>query len=109
MKTLTLKQFLETVNDGKIFGVEFTKKTDGTLRKMQCRRGVSKGVKGVRSNAEGDFNNNVLTVYDVAKVTQGGDTKGAFRRINLAALRSASVGGTRYSWDTVRNCFAEVK
>ena len=43
-KILSLEDFLADVNDGKMFTVTFVKKTDGELRTMTARRGVSKGV-----------------------------------------------------------------
>jgi hypothetical protein len=56
---------------------------------MTARRGVTKGVKGVAVDRAGeDTRNNVLTVYDMQKLEEGKDDKGAFRRINLDALVS---------------------
>ena len=85
-----------------IFGVEFVKKGDGSLRTMSARMHVTKGVKGVLPEgvrkAE-DVRNNVLTVYDMNVVERTGSTKGAFRRINLEQLKSCSLGGTHYQFN----------
>ena len=40
-----LKQFIKESENGKIFSATFTKK-DGTERRMNARRGVSKGITG---------------------------------------------------------------
>ena len=65
------------------FGATFIKK-NGETRKMLCRCGVKKGVKGVGKNYN-DVDYNLLTVYDVSK-------KG-FRTINLNTLKELRVKG----------------
>lgn len=77
------------------FGVTFIKKTDGSIRNMQARLHVSKGVKGTGNGnrkAE-DKAHNVLTVYDMNKVEDGKPTKGAFRRISLDQVLRIKVRG----------------
>ena len=101
MQTLTIAQFVTQVaSTHTIFGVSFVKKGNGELRNMQARMHVTKGVKGVlapgQRKAE-DAAHGVLTVYDMAKVTES-NTKGAFRRINLAQLVSVKLQGTAYNW-----------
>lgn len=106
---LTLENFLNEVNDGKLFTVTFVKKGDGELRTMTCRRGVSKGVKGVAVDRAGeDARNNVLTVFDMQKIEEGKDEKGAFRRINLEALVSLKHKGVSYAYAHARKEFVEV-
>jgi hypothetical protein len=106
---LTLAQFLEQANDGKLFTVTFVKKTDNSLRTMTCRRGVSKGVKGVAVDRAGeDARNNVLTVFDMQKIEEGKDEKGAFRRINLEALVSLKFKGAQYAYAAARQEFVEM-
>ena len=52
-------------SNGTIFTIGYIKKS-GQFRKMNCRLGVSKGVKGIQTNRrERDIDNNLLTVYDV--------------------------------------------
>jgi hypothetical protein len=99
-------EFAESADAKRVFGVTFVKKTTGEIRKMACRRGVTKGVKGVmpvgHRKAE-DRRCRVLTVFDMNKVeANGGDTKGAFRRINLDGLVSMSFKGTTFKWDKDR-------
>ena len=64
-----------------IFSVEFTKK-DGTLRKMLCRLGVTKHLKGgiSKNNKEND-----LIVYSL-------DSKG-YRTVNLDTLELVKAKG----------------
>lgn len=104
-KVITSTQLIEMTENGKIFGVQFTKK-NGDIRTMQARRKVSALIKdadtrlakGVR--AVEDARNNVLTVYDMAKVIvneDGEDVRGAFRRINLDTIIYAKIGGTEYT------------
>lgn len=56
--------------NGKFVTVTFVKK-DGTLRKMNCRTGVTKHLKGGESTLDAE---QYVTVYDVAKA--------AYRAIN---------------------------
>lgn len=100
---MSINEFVSRVrNSDQIFGVTFVKKTDGTVRNMTARMHVTKGVLGVlpagHREAE-DKRNNVLTVYDMQVVERTGDTKGAFRRINLEQLKSCTLKGIRYTFD----------
>lgn len=63
---------------GRIFSVTFTKK-DGTERRMVCRTGVQKGVKGVGLKFDPN-SKNLMVVFDMQKK--------AFRMINLSTLLS---------------------
>jgi hypothetical protein len=103
MTTMTMTQFVESVRaTNTIFGVTFIKKGDGSLRTMNARMHVTKGVKGVLPEGhrrEEDARNNVLTVYDMNVVERTGSTKGAFRRINLEQLKTCSIGGTHFHYD----------
>lgn len=65
------------------FSVEFIKK-DGSLRKMVCRLGVKKGVKGVGMSYT-PSDHQMLTVYDVQKK--------AFRTINFNTLKKIKYKG----------------
>jgi hypothetical protein len=108
-QVLSLENFLNDVNDGKLFTVTFVKKTDKTVRTMTCRRGVTKGVKGVAVDRAGeDARNNVLTVFDMQKLEEGKDEKGAFRRINLEQLVSLKHKGKQYAYAQARQEFVEI-
>ena len=78
----TLKELV----GNKIFAVEFIKK-DGSLRKMVCRLGVKKHLKGgeLRYNPE-DLN--YLTVFDLQSEE--------YRTINVNTLRSLTFDGINY-------------
>ena len=84
MKT-EVKQLKELVGN-KIFSVEFTKK-DGSLRKMVCRLGVKKHLKGgsLGYNAEAL---NYLTVFDLQSEE--------YRTINVNTLKSITFEGVTY-------------
>ena len=77
---------IKIVGDGRIFSATFVKK-DGTLRVMNCRRGVSKGVTGVGLT----FNpseKQLLGVFDMHKDQH--------RFINLQTLQRIQAGGQVY-------------
>ena len=72
---MEIKDVVEMMGD-KIFTVTFIKK-DGTVRVMNARRGVSKGVKGVGMSFD-PTEKDLITVYDM--------TKGAFRMVNAKTI-----------------------
>lgn len=82
-KEQALKEVLAT--DGKFFSVEFIKK-DGSYRKMNCRIGVKKGVKGTGMSYD-PIKNGVLPVWDLQK--------DAFRMINLKTIKK--INGKKVS------------
>ncbi len=73
---------------GKFFTVLFTKQ-DGTERKMNCRLGVAKGLKGGENNHKG--HEEYVTVYDM--VNKG------YRAINLETLKSIKMAGATITFD----------
>jgi len=85
---LGIAQFAEMVEDGRIFGVSFTKRTTGQLRTMSCRLGVKKFIRGGKM-AYSPSEKQLLTVFDMAK-------KG-YRSIPLDGIQSISVGGEKFS------------
>jgi hypothetical protein len=70
-----LKKVITLLGD-KIFTVTFVKK-DGSIRVMNARRGVKKGVKGVGMSYD-PFSKNLIPVYDMQKE--------AFRMINAETI-----------------------
>lgn len=70
-----LKDIITLLGD-KIFTVTFIKK-DGTVRVMNARRGVKKGVKGVGMSYD-PFSKGLIPVFDMQK--------DAFRMINAATI-----------------------
>lgn len=79
------KQLRELVGN-KIFSVEFTKK-DGSLRKMVCRLGVKKHLKGGELGYDAEALN-YLTVFDLQSEE--------YRTINVNTLKSITFEGVTY-------------
>ena len=89
MKTIdrqTAKQYIYKTN-GKIFSAVFTKK-DGEKRKMVCRQGVAKYVKGVGLKFKPE-ERDLIGVFDIHKK--------AYRFINAKTLEQIKVKGTIYN------------
>ena len=88
MKTIdrdTAKQYIYATN-GKIFSAVFVKK-DGEKRKMVCRQGVYKYVKGVGLKFKPE-ERGLIGVFDMHKK--------AYRFINVKTLEQIKVGGIQY-------------
>lgn len=79
-------QELKNMVGGKIFSVEFIKK-DGTLRKMVCRLGVKKHLKGGELKYKPE-DLNYLTVFDLQSEE--------YRTINVNTLKCITFEGIRY-------------
>lgn len=76
-------EYLNNETDGLIFSCFFQKK-DGTFRKMVCRRGVRKGVRGVGMNYD-PASKGLICVYDM-------ENKG-FRMVNAKTLVQFIIHG----------------
>ena len=63
---IELSKLKELVGGGKIAAVTFIKRSNGEERRMLCRTGVHKGVKGVGAPYDAS-SKNLLTVYDMEK------------------------------------------
>ena len=87
-KTITsLEAYLKVKeSEGKIFTIEFIKK-DGSVRKMNARLGVKKGVTGVGLKFD-PITKRLLPVYDMQKL--------AYRMINLSTLKTITINGEKY-------------
>lgn len=86
------RNFSKLVADGHIFTVEFIKRTTGELRKMKCRTGVKKHLKG-GTLAYSPKDNGLLTVYDL-------EAKG-YRSIPVQNVQRLSVGGQTFTFGGV--------
>ena len=89
MKTIdkdTAKQYIYKTN-GKIFSAVFTKK-DGEKRKMVCRQGVYKYVKGVGLKFKPE-ERDLIGVFDMHKK--------AYRFINTKTPEQIKVKGIKYN------------
>jgi len=94
------KQILDSYpSDGTIFTVTFMKRGGG-LRKMNCRKGVKKGVKGVGLGYD-PKKHNLVPVYDVQKAIElkkiGETEKKAFRMISVEGILSMTIKGVSYT------------
>ena len=72
---------------GKIFKAYFVKRTNGELRKMICRLGVKKYLKG-GPRAYDPKEYKLITVFDLAKK--------AYRNISIEGLVELKIGGVTY-------------
>jgi hypothetical protein len=70
-------RLIEEAKD-KFFSVTFVKRTDGTVRTMNCRRNVGGGANVPAESSEEIRKHNVFTVYDVKA--------SGFRRIPLDSV-----------------------
>ena len=86
--TMNKREKIIRAMGNKIFTVTFTKK-DGTVRVMNARRGVTKGVVGVGLpyNAE---EKGLITVYDM-KIRQ-------FRTVNVETVQTVKSVGTVHTF-----------
>lgn len=82
---------LEQKEEGNFFSVEFIKKTTGELRKMVCRGGVRKHLKG----GELGYNPSEKGLVGVWDSTVADPTK-AYRMISIAGLKTLKAGGVEY-------------
>ena len=87
-KTVTPQEAVELISKAgsKIFTVTFVKRTDNSIRTINCRRGVSKGVKGTAKKSA--KKPGLITVFDMQL--------GEYRMINLSGIRTIRMGKTEY-------------
>ena len=88
MKQIKRRDILSLLTDNKssIFSVVFLKK-DGTIRKMLCRFGVKKHLKGGKL-AFNPLEKSLLVVFDMQKE--------AYRMINLETISNITMKGVDY-------------
>lgn len=86
--TLSVRELLDMVKGGRIFGVSFIKRTTGELRTMSCRLGVKKFLRSGKM-AYSPSERQLLTVFDM--VAKG------YRSIPLEGVQSVKVGGNIYA------------
>ena len=84
-------QMITEYNGSQFFSVSFIKKTDGTLREMVCRKGVSKFTKG-GSLAYKPSDKGLVGVWE-ANTDQ---PEKAYRMINLKGLRTIKMYGNTF-------------
>ncbi len=88
MKLISRLEAVELIRstNGQIFTASFIKK-DGSIRSMNCRFGVTKGVKGVGLKFE-PYSYGLLPVYDM-RINE-------FRMLNIGTLRELVVNSESY-------------
>lgn len=96
---MNYNQFLDQVRSGKIFTIEFIKRTTGENRVMNARLGVKAHVKGVGRSFVPD-NKNLLGVFDMQKQ--------AYRFVSLECLIGLKLNGKEYSWNQENQEFIEI-
>lgn len=74
---------IRNVTRGKFFITEFIERTDGTLRRMVCRTGVKKYIKGVGMSYDPN-EYDLMVVWDIQKKD--------YRMINLSAIQLFQCG-----------------
>lgn len=89
MTTQEAIKWIEESN-GKIIGIRFVKRTDGTIREMNCRLGVKKYLKG-GEKAYDAKEKGLITVFDMQK-------KG-YRSIPTENILAIVIGG---EWKEVK-------
>jgi Tfp pilus assembly protein PilN len=72
-------------SNGKFFTVSFIKRSDNSIRTMNCRLGVKKGLKNAKRNRR---NAGLVTVYDM--------TNQGYRNINISGLRDLKINGQTF-------------
>ncbi len=90
--TFNRRNLKNLVSDGKIFSVEFVKRSTGELRTMTARLGVRKHLQGSKK-AFNPAQHNLLTVFDM-------DAKG-YRSIPVEAIQGLTVGGQTFDFARV--------
>jgi len=90
---ITGQNMVDAARNGRIFTVEFIKRTNGEFRTMVCRRGVRKGITGRGMNYD-PLSKALLTVWDIQK--------NAYRMISLDNLVSLKMGGRTFRWNGKR-------
>ena len=95
MKTITQSaaaKLLENYTDGKIFSVQFIKRTTGEVRNMTCRKGVTAHLHGGVQSFDPKAKR-LVTVFDVQAC--------GYRNINLDAIKNVKLGGEEYTVEGV--------
>jgi len=72
-------------SNGRFMTVVFVTRGDNTVRTMNCRKGVKKGIKGTGKDRK---RSGLYTVYDM--VVKG------WRTINVSGIHKINMNGTEY-------------
>lgn len=87
MNARKLAGFIRREAGATLFGVEFIKRSDGSLRRMVCRLGVAKGVTGEGRKFD-PLSKGLLGVYDIQA--------GGYRMVPLEGVQVLRIRGVAY-------------
>lgn len=79
---------ISNYHEGKIFTVTFVKRTSGEVRKMNCRKGVSKGITGEGHKFDPQ-EKKLVCVWDLQK--------SGYRMISLDSIISIKMEGEEFT------------
>lgn len=102
-KVRVVKKLIQSAGN-KIFGIWFTKKSSGKVRKMSCRARVFKPTyekapkgKDVLERKSRDAENNLVTLFDVNCIRRDSNNlingRGSFKSIPMSNVKRIKVGG----------------
>lgn len=94
-KKQAARMIQELARTGRIFTVQFVKRTNGELRTMNCRGGVKKGVKG-RGMAYNPAHKNLVPVYDMLLARTTGNPAASYRQIPVDGVLLVRANGEEY-------------
>ncbi len=100
-KVIALTEVLKMIKEsnGKIFSIKVEKRTDGTIREMVCRTGVTAHLVVAPSKPGINFKKNeLISVFDMAKK--------AYRSIPIEGIKAIKIGG---EWIQVEVDVAAIK
>lgn len=92
-----VRKLIELTN-GQFFGVTFTKRTNGELRNMICRTGVTKFTTGEGAKYDPE-DKDLIWVWDIQAYEdkEGGDT--GYRSINLRTVKEIRFAGQVHTFE----------
>ncbi len=85
-------QMVREYNGSQFFSVTFVKRTDGSLREMVCRKGVSKFVKGGELKYD-PSKKNLVGVWDA----QAEAPEKGYRMIALESIKAIKMNGNSFT------------
>jgi len=86
---------LNNINNGQFFSVKFIKKTNGQIRKMNCRKDVKKYLK----NGTLSYNPVKKGLISVWSPKDKSDTDAGYRMINIAGVLEVKTDGINYIFE----------
>lgn len=91
LKKQQVLNFIDALAEGQIFSVVF-EKADGTLRRMTCKQGVEKYLKGGDATYKSNPDN--VGVFDLQAKARGREGHGDYRCFNCTKVLRIRGGGS---------------